>query len=289
MSIPPGGEIGDEVHPDTDQVFLFVDWPRRGRHRRPAPGGRPRRPRLRPRRQPPQHPGQGGRPASAHHDLCAARARPGHRPRDQGGGRRRRALTRVVPVARYCAPHPELRRQRRGSDWAAVESKWPARRPAVWCSGSDRGQTAAACGSGSGDAACAALRPRSGGSARGSGRTRGRPPRASAAWPSSRPKRSLRTRCSRPSRLSRTLCDLLAEHRVGDRLDRGDGVLVLDQVAELGVALVADRGLERDGLAAERLDLLDPLRRDRRLRIVDRTRRSRRSSARGRGSPSGHG
>ena len=24
MSIPPGGEIGDEVHPDTDQVFLFV-------------------------------------------------------------------------------------------------------------------------------------------------------------------------------------------------------------------------------------------------------------------------
>ena len=24
MSIPPGGEIGEEVHPDTDQVFLFV-------------------------------------------------------------------------------------------------------------------------------------------------------------------------------------------------------------------------------------------------------------------------
>jgi mannose-6-phosphate isomerase-like protein (cupin superfamily) len=25
MAIPPGGEIGDEVHPDTDQVFLFVE------------------------------------------------------------------------------------------------------------------------------------------------------------------------------------------------------------------------------------------------------------------------
>ena len=25
MAIPPGGEIGDEVHPETDQVLLFVD------------------------------------------------------------------------------------------------------------------------------------------------------------------------------------------------------------------------------------------------------------------------
>ena len=25
MTIPPGGEIGDEVHPDTDQVLIFVD------------------------------------------------------------------------------------------------------------------------------------------------------------------------------------------------------------------------------------------------------------------------
>jgi mannose-6-phosphate isomerase-like protein (cupin superfamily) len=25
MTIPPGGEIGDEVHPDTDQVLVFVD------------------------------------------------------------------------------------------------------------------------------------------------------------------------------------------------------------------------------------------------------------------------
>ena len=24
MTIPPGGEIGEEVHPDTDQVFIFV-------------------------------------------------------------------------------------------------------------------------------------------------------------------------------------------------------------------------------------------------------------------------
>jgi mannose-6-phosphate isomerase-like protein (cupin superfamily) len=25
MTIPPGGEIGEEVHPDTDQVLAFVD------------------------------------------------------------------------------------------------------------------------------------------------------------------------------------------------------------------------------------------------------------------------
>jgi len=25
MTIVPGGEIGDEVHPDTDQVFIFVE------------------------------------------------------------------------------------------------------------------------------------------------------------------------------------------------------------------------------------------------------------------------
>jgi mannose-6-phosphate isomerase-like protein (cupin superfamily) len=25
MAIPPGGEIGDEVHPDTDQLLMFVD------------------------------------------------------------------------------------------------------------------------------------------------------------------------------------------------------------------------------------------------------------------------
>ena len=25
MTIPPGGEIGEEVHPDTDQVLLFVE------------------------------------------------------------------------------------------------------------------------------------------------------------------------------------------------------------------------------------------------------------------------
>ena len=25
MTIPPGGEIGEEVHPDTDQLLIFVD------------------------------------------------------------------------------------------------------------------------------------------------------------------------------------------------------------------------------------------------------------------------
>lgn len=25
MTIPPGGEIGEEIHPDTDQVLVFID------------------------------------------------------------------------------------------------------------------------------------------------------------------------------------------------------------------------------------------------------------------------
>ena len=25
MTIPPGGEIGEEVHPETDQVLVFID------------------------------------------------------------------------------------------------------------------------------------------------------------------------------------------------------------------------------------------------------------------------
>lgn len=31
MTIPPGGEIGDEVHSDTDQVLMFVDGQGEGR------------------------------------------------------------------------------------------------------------------------------------------------------------------------------------------------------------------------------------------------------------------
>src|SRR3954454_20802539 len=44
---------------------------------------------------------------------------------------------------------------------------------------------------------------------------------------------------------------LLLEHPVGDRVERRHGVAVLDQVTELGIALVAHRRLERDGLAVE--------------------------------------
>src|SRR5437667_7895407 len=61
--------------------------------------------------------------------------------------------------------------------------------------------------------------------------------------------------------------DLLAQHRVGDRVERRDRVGILDQLAELRVALVTDRRLERDGQPAVGPDLLDPLRRDRRLGI----------------------
>src|SRR5206468_3198429 len=40
--------------------------------------------------------------------------------------------------------------------------------------------------------------------------------------------------------------DLLLEELVGRRLGWGEGATVLDEVAEVGVLLLADRGLERD-------------------------------------------
>src|SRR6185369_1087037 len=61
---------------------------------------------------------------------------------------------------------------------------------------------------------------------------------------------------------------LLAKHRVRDGLERRDRVRILDQAAELGIALVADRCLERDGIAPVAPDLLDLLGRDRGLRVL---------------------
>src|SRR4029079_13523963 len=58
--------------------------------------------------------------------------------------------------------------------------------------------------------------------------------------------------------------DLLTAHAVRDHVERRDRVLVGDELAELRVALVADRRLERDGLSTELADLLDALRRHRR-------------------------
>ena len=47
MAIPPGGEIGDEVHPETDQLLLFVDGRGEARLEGQCIGGRPERPRVR--------------------------------------------------------------------------------------------------------------------------------------------------------------------------------------------------------------------------------------------------
>ena len=49
MTIPPGGEIGEEVHPGTDQVFLIVAGHGEAIGRRPVEQARHRRPDLGPR------------------------------------------------------------------------------------------------------------------------------------------------------------------------------------------------------------------------------------------------
>ncbi len=86
MSLPPGEDIGEEVHEDVDQVFVIVEGsgtrhprrraqPRRAGPPRPCHGRRPARRR--------QHRSRG--PAAVHH-LRAAAACAGHRPRDEGRG-----------------------------------------------------------------------------------------------------------------------------------------------------------------------------------------------------------
>ena len=88
MSIPPGGDIGEETHGDVDQILVFVqgeghDGPGRQeeRRRRRAAGPRPGRhaPQLRQLRQ--------GRPAPVH-GLRPAAAQARNGPQDQGRGGR---------------------------------------------------------------------------------------------------------------------------------------------------------------------------------------------------------
>src|SRR4029453_1813939 len=56
--------------------------------------------------------------------------------------------------------------------------------------------------------------------------------------------------------------ELLLEQDEAGRVDRDDGVGVLDEVAEVGVLLLADRGLQRHRLLADLEDLADLLGRD---------------------------
>ena len=97
--------------------------------------------------------------------------------------------------------------------------------------------------------------------------------------PSSRPKRSRRTRSSRPSRLSRTraTCSLSSCSATTSSGRTASGSSI--RLTELGVALVADRRLERDRVAAVAADLLDPLGGDRHPRVE----RQRRGDLLGRG------
>src|SRR4029079_6237363 len=53
------------------------------------------------------------------------------------------------------------------------------------------------------------------------------------------------------------LTRLLGEVHVDDRLGRADDALVLDEVAQVRVFLLTDRGLERDGLLRDLEDLAD--------------------------------
>src|SRR5206468_2876198 len=56
--------------------------------------------------------------------------------------------------------------------------------------------------------------------------------------------------------------DLLLQELVRGRLGRGERAAVLDEVAEVGILLLADRRLEGDGLLGDLDDLADLLRRD---------------------------
>src|SRR5580765_2567735 len=67
--------------------------------------------------------------------------------------------------------------------------------------------------------------------------------------------------------------DLLAQHLVRHRVERRDGILVLDEAAELCVALVADWRFERDRQAAVAANLVDPISGDRPAGILGQGRR----------------
>ncbi len=94
MCIPPGGEIGEEVHEGVDQVLTFVDGQGEAILDGVSSAVGPGRLVLRAGRHAPQlRQHRRDRPASLH-DLRAAGARPRHDPSDEGRGRRRRARGR---------------------------------------------------------------------------------------------------------------------------------------------------------------------------------------------------
>ena len=87
MTIPPGGEIGEEVHEDTDQILTFVSGTGEATVSGHEEGGRPGRPRRRPGRQEAQLRQHRPEPADPLHGLRPAGARRRRGAHDQGGGR----------------------------------------------------------------------------------------------------------------------------------------------------------------------------------------------------------
>ena len=130
MTIPPGGEIGDEVHDDTDQILAFVDG--RGEARldgEVSQVGAERR-RVRPCRHAAQLRQHRRHAASADQDLRAAGARTRNGPSHEGRRGRRRALILVLisHVGLALARGPRgLHRSIRDADPA------PSRRPDGTC------------------------------------------------------------------------------------------------------------------------------------------------------------
>ncbi len=94
MTIPPGGDIGEEVHASTDQVLAFVDGHGEAQLDGESAAVGPND--LVFVRAGTRHNfvNTGDVPLRLDHDLRAARARRRHGPRDEGRGRRRRALIR---------------------------------------------------------------------------------------------------------------------------------------------------------------------------------------------------
>ena len=101
MTIPAGGEIGDEVHEENDQLLVFVDGEGEavldGKTSKVTPNDLVLVPAGT--RHNFINTGDGPPPG---HRLRPARARPRHGPPDQGRGRRRRALTDGRDLACAC-------------------------------------------------------------------------------------------------------------------------------------------------------------------------------------------
>ena len=95
--------------------------------------------------------------------------------------------------------------------------------------------------SATGAGASAAPWPRSGGCARGSPRSPGPTSSSVCSQPSVRPKRERSTFSSRGVRVLSTLFVCSRRREPDDRLHRRDDLLVLDEVAEVAVLLLADR------------------------------------------------